>query len=573
MRKNLLALFLALGAAISAYGQYVPALLPLQTIPCPFDTGQTVTQPAAWRIYQTLDGHWDGPMDSSRCISATLPPPGPGFGIEINLEQINPAEPVFIRARLDTFPPAAGFEPNHLFNVFSDGQISPGNVRLLTTTNCPDDLCSGVLIGIAIPDENGQPGAALRIQTALAEAFPPVPSSFKTISANACFPTERFDDQHLQEFILKYTFADTVLPAGARLRVSTPYIDPDPFGSQGIGYITAVPAASNPVPIEDIGGGWGFFYLGMYTDTTYPGPQNPSYIEAFPVQNTTLPQNITLTVGNWQVLEIQPFAQFRGGLVAGSTTERHQFTLLNNGGDLCLNFLDLIFDNGDALHHAGGHISMNNAFSCMQFKNGSEIRVKEGATLHYGQNGAGMLVICANSTIALERNATLVVDAILQISECNEDLPPHDIFMDLPPGARLIFTENAWLTNRFSKQQQMHLNVRMLGGTLDDAALPADARALIRRVYPEPSPNWADNVQVSPNPFSENLSVQYLAGGEEPVRLRWLNVQGRLVREETFVAVKGLNIWTPQAPPDGGLYFLEISAAGERVVRKVVRGE
>jgi len=566
MRTNLLALLVALGGALCAHAQYTPPLYAVEQRPCPYNAGIAVVQPQFWHIYQTLDGHWNGPVDSSRCISVTALPSN--VGIEIALEQVSPTEPLFIRARLDLFPPE-DFFPDYLYNTFNTARILPGDSLLRLTTDCPGDLCSGAIVGIAIPDENGMPGAATRFHTALASVYPPFPNSFKSVDAAACFPTERFNDQRLKEFILKFTFADTATMAGRHLRVYSTQIEPEPFGP---GLINGIFADSNPYPIEAAANFWGLNFLGLYTAPTYPGPQNPSYIEVVPVPNTTVPQNITLTVEGHQTLEMQPFAQFRGGLVAGSASERHQFTLQNNGGDLCLNFVDLIFDNGDALHHAAGQISMNNSFSCMQFKNGSELRVKEGASLHYGQNGAGMLVICANSAIALERNATLVVDCILQISECNDALPSHDIFTDLPPGSRLVFTENAWLTNRFSKDQNMRLNVRMLGGTLDDSALPPDSRAIIRRVYPEPAPNWADNIQVYPNPFSEQFSVQYLAGAAETVRMRWTDAQGRLALEEEHLAAKGLNVWNPKVPAESGLFFLEMEAPSGRIVRKVVRG-
>lgn len=568
MRKNLLALLVALGAASSSHAQYTPPLVAVEQKTCPYNAGVTVLQPQFWHIYQTLDGHWYGPVDSSRCISVTVLPSN--AGIEIALEQVNPAEPLFIRARLDLYPPFNDFSSNYLYNTFSNARIFPGDSLLRLTADCPDDLCSGTFVGIAIPDENGTPDAATRFHTARASVFPPFDNSFKTVDAGACFPTERFADQRLKEYILKFTFADTANMTGRRLLVYSTDITPEPFGP---GLISNVFADSNPYPIEAAANPWGFNFLGLYTAPTYPGPQNPSYIEVTPVPNPAVPQNITLTVDDYQTLEMQPFAQFRGGLVAGSATERHQVTLLNSGGDLCLNFVDLIFDNGDALYHAGGQISMNNAFSCMQFKNGSELRVKEGAALHYGQNGAGMLVVCANSTIVLERNATLVVDCILQISECNDALPPHDIFIDLPPGSRLIFTENAWLTNRFSKDKKMRLNVRMLGGTLDDSALPPDSRAIIRRVYPEPVPRWADNVQVSPNPFSEQFSMQYLAGTEEQVLLQWTDALGRLVLEERLPAAKGLNFWSPKVPVEPGAYFLTVRAPGGHSTRKVMRSE
>ncbi|MBL7798215.1 MAG: T9SS type A sorting domain-containing protein [Saprospiraceae bacterium] len=568
MRKNLLALLVALGAALSSHAQYTPPLIAVEQKPCPYNPGVTVVQPQFWHIYQTLDGHWYGPVDSSRCISVSVLPFN--AGIEIALEQVNPAEPLFLRARLDLYPPFNDFSSDYLYNTYSNARILPGDSLLRLTTDCPDDLCSGAFVGIAIPDENGMPGAATRFHTALVTVFPPFFNSFKSVDAAACFPTERFAEQRLKEYILKFTFADTANMAGRRLLVYSTDIVPEPFGP---GLINSVFADSNPYPIDAAANPWGFNFLGLYTAPTYPGPQNPSYIEVTPVPNPTVPQNITLTVEDYQTLEMQPFAQFRGGLVAGSATERHQVTLLNNGGDLCLNFVDLIFDNGDALYHAGGQISMNNAFSCMQFRNGSELRVKEGAALHYGQNGAGMLVICANSTIALERNATLVVDCILQISECNDALPPHDIFIDLPPGARLIFTENAWLTNRFSKDKKMRLNVRMLGGTLDDSALPPDSRAIIRRVYPERLTLLPDNMLLSPNPFAEFLTLYLVEETEAQVQLQWVDVLGRPVLTDQMNTVKGYNVLSLKVPAEPGAYFLTVSAPGGRATVKLLRGE
>ena len=41
----------------------------LSAIPCPFDSSVEVAQPDYWRLYQTLDGNWDGPIDSTICIS------------------------------------------------------------------------------------------------------------------------------------------------------------------------------------------------------------------------------------------------------------------------------------------------------------------------------------------------------------------------------------------------------------------------------------------------------------------------------------------------------------------------
>jgi hypothetical protein len=569
MKPALLFSLLALLAANALHAQlFLPNFLgATYNGPCPFDSTVTITQIKGWTVYQTTNGRWSGPIDSSRCISVRKPNPW-STGFVVDLAQINPQQPLFVRARLDSFPSLDTLTPDMPYVIRVQYAAQPTSVKLKKGSNCPDDLCSGMLIGIAIPDENGVPGAATRYQTGLEkEGF-----------IQDCFPAERFEGQRIREAVLKFTLVDTTFPSNARIEFYTPGIEPFFLGPSFVSYITAVAAFRNPINVAEISNPpyWSGIFIGLYTAPTYPSPQNLSYIEAFPVPNVATPENITLTVTPDQILEMQPFAQFRGGLVANSATLRHSFTLLNDGGDFCLNFVDLIFENGDALHHAGGQITVNNAYTCMQFKRGGEFRIREGAALHYGDHGTGMLVICADGSLVLERHASLTIDAILQLGECNDALPPSHVYVDLPPGARLAFTEYARVTNRFSHGQQMRLRVRMLGGTLDDAALDADSRALIERIYPEPAPNWADNIQVTPNPFSDRLTLTYTAGREgEMLRARWLDATGRLIVEEPLRATRGINEWVLQRlPAQSGPYLLEIrSEEGHRTVRKMFRAQ
>ena len=71
----------------------------------------------------------------------------------------------------------------------------------------------------------------------------------------------------------------------------------------------------------------------------------------------------------------------------------------------------------------------------------------------------------------------------------------------------------------------MQLRVRMLGGILEDAALSPEDRAIIRRIWPQPAERLADNVTISPNPCASTLTLDYLSGREEEIRLRWINLK------------------------------------------------
>lgn len=541
---------------------------PVIAQPCPFDQNETVTYPKDWVIYQTTDGNFNGPRDSTRCISAETG--NTQYYVTISLDQIDPSEPLFVRALPGAFINLSSLFPNAVYNAQVSGFLTDPNATLEDGVACTQDLCSGLFVGIGIPGD-------LRYQTGMFNVFNGIPTDFNLFT---CFPTEYFIDQSLKDLVLKFQFAPGSNLNGKFLALS--YISIS-LGSEFVSPITSVQvdpsyynnstgeyeinvSQATQAPFVDV-------YLMEYTAPTFPGPLAPSYIIGSITPNSAQQEVINLSVFPGQVLEIQPFTYLLGSLAEGSDTLRHKVNLVNEGGDFCLNFVDFIFSGGDEYRHSGGTLNLNNPFSCMQFRKGSALRVTEGATLHYGNNGAGMLALCAEGTIALERDATLLVDCLLNLSECNNDLPPQQIYMDLPPGARLIFTDHARLTNRYSLGQQMKLNVRMLGGTIDDEALAAEDRALIHRVYPEPEPDLARNISVTPNPFGTTPTISYLAGADEQVQLCWTDMQGRLVYEEKKQAYHGMNEWQVDLPLAPGMYLLMVETPAGKVTTKVLKGK
>lgn len=539
---------------------------------CPYGQPGIQIRPDDWDIYQTIDGFWDGVADSTRCISAE--PLWPGSGMKIALDQINPAEPIFIRVRATELAPLLPLQANWVYNLTACTDMYPDTISWLKGTDCEQGICSGALVGIAIPDSFGVPGAATRFQTGFAKIEG---AGFcGGAGIETCFPTEYFGDQRLKEIILKFSFSPGANLSGKYLNIQNLYINgqilPPP------GYVTEVKAQpfhySNgeyTMNISETANG-SFNFLMLYTASTYPDNNHQSYIEAAPAQNSSQQQVINLEVNEYQSLEIQPFTNLRGALVEGSDSVRHIANLVNMGGDFCVNFLDFVVSGGGEYRHGGGHITMQNPRSCMQFRTGSALRVLEGSTLYYGNDGAGMLVLCPSSTLALERNATLVMDGLLNLTHCKEDLGDQQVYMDLPLGAKLFFTQNARISNEFSLGQQTFLNVRMLGGTLDDAALALADRELIRRVYPKTSGSFGDNLRLSPNPFEEVLTLSYLSENEETLRLAWTNLSGQTILAETFHAQKGMNEWQPVTPASAGMYLLTILGESGKITRKVIRG-
>lgn len=558
----------------TAYGQdYFTDFSLLVEDFCPYSQPGLQIHPEGIDIYQTIDGFWDGTPDSSRCIS--VEPLGPWSGMKIDLGQINPAEPIFIRVRAEALAALSSLQPNWVYNLTACADMFPDTVSWLQGTTCAQGVCSGAFVGIAIPDSFGTPGAATRFQTGFAKT---TGTGFcGGYGIETCFPTEYFDDQRLQEIILKFSFLPGIDLTGKYLNLRNLFINGQIFPP---GYVTEVKAqpfhysnGAYTLNISETSGSVsGENYLMTYTAATYPDNNHLSYIEAAPEPNSAQQQVINLVVADYQSLEIQPFTNLRGALVEGSDSLRHKANLVNMGGDFCANFAELIISGGSEYRHGGGHITMQNPRFCMQFRTGSALRVLEGSTLYYGNEGAGMLVLCPSSTIALERDATLVVDGLLNLTYCKEDLGDQQVCMDLPPGAKLIFTKNARITNDYSLEQKTLLHVHMQGGTLDDAALDPADRALIRREYPEPSLSFRDNLRLFPNPYLETVNLAYLSGNQEILHLSWVNLSGQTIFTETFSAQKGMNEWQPRVPGDPGMYLLTITGESGRTTLKVVRG-
>lgn len=574
LMKHLALFMLLFGVNGSLRSQwiYYDAFNGLEIAPCPFDASKTIQQIGGWVMYQTFNGNWDGPMDSSRCISAeTNASVGATF---IRLSQVDPTRALFLRAKPASIQNAdPKLWPNSLYTIQATVSLSPaGGPALQTGTDCFQDLCSGVFVGLAIPGPDGQVDAARRFHTGL---FAPQPGLSHTYAAESCFPSEKFDTQSLSEVVLKLTFTPSANWSAQILKLHDISVTLNDAFPGMIEQVFALPkhlhGLEYTVNAAEATSHFSPNYLMPYTAPTYPSAQNPSYVEARPEPNSITPQTINLYVGQFQGLQIQPFTYLRGALVQGSDSIRHQANLLLDGGDLCVNFIDLVFANGDEYRHAGGQISMNNAFSCLQFREKSALRVMENATLHYGEGGTGMLALCAGSHLVLEKNAKFIMDGILNVAECDLPYTDANITVDLHPGSTLSFTPQAFLTNRFSKNQQLRLKARMLGGRIDDSALDPTEQSLIERVYPEPATNFAQNIALLPNPITAEATLQYLAAEAEVLDLQWFDTNGQWIQQQSLTVVKGINQQVLQIPEKSGLYLLKIANPKQQTTLKVLR--
>lgn len=541
-----------------------------ETIPCPFDSAVTISTYKDWLLYQTLDGHWNGPVDSTICISLRT---NPSQGIDLNTVDI--ARPIFLRSKF-TEANKELLEPNFIYSAYVSLKHSGASDAMLKTgTDCPNNLCSGLIAGIQIPDETGT-STKMRWYT-------DVPSSITYYGDfETCLPTEYFDENYLREFIIKLTL-DPATTSDKLLRMNyamTAAYWPPFYVDEVVAHPSTFVDTSYNVPLYMVGYYNGPFwaapnYLLLYTDlNSYPSSASPAYVEARPMVNTPNPQTINLIVSDWETFIPQPFAMLRGGLVEGSDSIRHHVNLVNHDGDICMpGPIDFVFDDQTKYIHAGGHVNMEGLNSCMMFRNGGTFELAEGTTMQFGQDGRGIFALRSGGKMVLDKGSTLLFDGTLWLQGIpTAKHPDPQFYLDLKPGTSLVFGEKAGVLNANSISPDIKLNVYMNGGTLDDSQLSAKERLLIHRIYPEPSKRFVENVKVLGNPTTFQFQLDYLSVGNEKVQVEVHDLQGRLVWSKNYGTIEGHNFLDGEfGAGTAGVYVATLSSKSGQASVKVIK--
>jgi hypothetical protein len=89
----------------------------------------------------------------------------------------------------------------------------------------------------------------------------------------------------------------------------------------------------------------------------------------------------------------------------------------------------------------------------------SSLNIVDGADLHYGNGGKGVLLLRTGSTIRIGNESSLFFDGKLWLRESNEDQIPQQIYMELNSGSELVFREHAVMTNLYSLDGSIKLNI------------------------------------------------------------------------------------------------------------------
>ncbi len=557
--KTKCTLLIFLGTFQICFCQYSPPNFlfnDLSTVPCPFDNSQEILTADFWSIYQTQNDQWDGPVDSTQCIEVYED----GFNINFALNQIDLDKPIFVRSKLEEVDPRL-LNNDFLYNGNFSFVVDDG-IEINLNNDCENDLCSGLLVSIEIPNESGTGVSQREYRKSVSESFN------NNYQASFCYATEKFDSPILKEYILKITLDPESTGEWIQLRSAF---------NEGFDEYSTYKITDLEIPdfyyvdtsyVYSLINLAGIFeatnFLVMYADTTYPSTQNPSYVDITPTPNVPTQEFIDIIVEDFQTLVFQPFAFLRGGLIEGSDSLRHHYNLINNGAEICMyTLIEFVFSGSNGYMHQGGNIDFHGTTSCFMFRHGGELRVAENAYLQYGDGGEGILALGERSRVNLETGSSLVIDNKVMLIDVVDNFE-QEIKVDLQPGSLLAFGLNASIRRAAGEDGNQMLNVYMNGGILDDHKLSEEERSMINRIYPESSRDFypEESIFIYPNPVQSALTYRYDSEFEEFVGVEVLNAKGQIVYKSKHAMVEGINdIVFDFRSPIQGVYILRLETA------------
>lgn len=511
--KNLyLTAFFFLFSAI-AYGQYYEIDRGvIEQRPCEFDSTSTIDAYSKIRMYSTLNDEWDGPLDSSLCYSLVQI----GNNWRFPSSDIPMDRSAFFEMSLDS---PLTLDTSTVYMVWP-----------LFHYLCSPFGCASVHLSLVMPDSSGN-----GITVANSELI--YNSQYDT---PICFPTEKNLDQSMNGII--YEFGR--INENNNLYLYTPLVESHWYGTQII-----------PQTTGEYLGGWSPKLIRYWHDV-YPTADSLSYTDVVPLGNPLDSTVAQLYIDFQSSLHFRNHTALRGSLVNGSDSIRHGLEVILQGNLCLIPFVEVQWEGGNNLVIDGGELDLHGATSCHMFGRGGRLKILSDSEFHYGHNGIGLLALRTGARIEIESGAELIIGGSVFMYEYGTETEPQQIYLELVEGAKLTFAEGSSLSNQYSIDGTMRLNIYMLGGELDLSGLSEAEIQLINLIYDTSGVGINDELtafdglMIYPNPTVDNL--HFTCNIEKGTSLNYeiFDLSGKLTLQNSLITKK----------PDSDRFSVDVSA-------------
>lgn len=394
------------------------------SIPCPYDASKLVSVYESLDFYQTEDNDVNGRRDSTclGLIDGRIP-----FGL-IDLNR-----PVFFRINKSGETGDSLLLSNALYSIRYNLNTHEGG--FLNPADCNNGGCSKLVI---LTREKWNDSGKDTVRRA--EFIGNINHNDCIFQDDICFPTSKADSIYLTDMWWE-VYLNPNAPANAALQHDGCFGYPQEFVNKVDQLLPIThPVINNAIeirPYQLIPVSFGVNYLVVHNVQGFPSPQNRDDKKVILSPNPSTPVDITLRL-QYEAFYFQEYTAFVPSLVEGSDTLYHRFNILQEGGDMCLEVIDVRMSNGTKYIYKNGHIDFADKTACVFFKKGSVLEVSPGSRLYYGQKSMGMLGL-SDADVKIGKGASLVFDGTMVL---NSDYAGGSVIA-LAPNARLIFGDHA----------------------------------------------------------------------------------------------------------------------------------
>ena len=241
---------------------------------------------------------------------------------------------------------------------------------------------------------------------------------------------------------------------------------------------------------------------------------------------------------------------------ARQTGEPHEVDFQFEDVEICLGTGEFLIDTNTILTLNRTPLSYGEQRSCLGTRRGSNIVVAEAADQRFGDGGFGMQLWADGSTVSVERDATLTIDALLALASDSQTRYGATGYLDIAPGASVVVTAattaDAGPTDK--------IIVRLTdGGTFDMSRATPAVRNLfeVQQISSVESEIAAGDFTIAPSPAVDGRTfVTAAAGATQLASLRVMDASGRVVSDIPAVAQSGRY---EVALPGNGLYAVRLT--------------
>lgn len=467
---------------------------------CPYDSSLSLYLLDNFDVYQTEDDLYDGVV-IEQCILITKQ----SGRYQISTKDLAIEKPLFVRLKKKNLPLI--LEPNTAFKFFHSIRSNDG--LFANSPDCSVDSCNTLTLITSLPNFAND-GFVDRIKKYNLETFDT--GTFDEI----CMTSQNLINQTIKDIYL------------------TIYLEKNPnngdeFNIFNLGHrnVEADLMAQDffirdelligdlaKLSVQDLAPGNTVTTITVHTNG-YPSQSNKDVKSLLFSNNPSSKKKVIVKVDFPHSILFQDFTSLGTGLVEGSDSVYHDFELELNNGEICLDFIDLVINNGGSFRYVNGGLTLNGEEACMNFKNESTFVINRKSQLYYGLNGIGMLGL-KNGRVVLEEGAELTIDSKILLQGRYGKYSN----IKLSEGSRLRFTPNV----SFILKDDLNEKLFIYGYRyqIDFNGMSPTEKDKI--VIIEPEKNKIDQLITYPNPI---INQVYLKGNHHLQKYQILDYAGR----------------------------------------------